>query len=284
MGILVAKTVAELRGHVDAWRREGARVALVPTMGALHEGHLALTREGAARAGRGGRVVVSIFVNPAQFAPNEDFGRYPRALEADKAKLEAQGVAHLIYAPEVQEMYPDGFASHVRADGPAAGLESDFRPHFFGGVATVVAKLFSQCRPDIAMFGEKDYQQLLVVRRMAKDLDLGVEVVGVPIVREANGLALSSRNAYLSPSERKVAGQLNRVLADVAAKARGGTSIPVAEAEGFAALLNAGFARVDYIAVRDAETLAMIHDVKKTARVLAAATVGKTRLIDNMAV
>jgi pantoate--beta-alanine ligase len=281
MGILVAKTVAELREIVAGWRRAGARVALVPTMGALHEGHLTLVREGAARVDK---VVVSIFVNPAQFAPYEDFERYPRAFDADAAKLEAHGRAHLIYAPSVTEMYPAGFATQVSVGGPAAGLESDFRPHFFGGVATVVAKLFTQARPDFAMFGEKDYQQLLVVRRMAKDLDLGVEVVGVPIVREADGLALSSRNAYLSPDERRIAPSLNHVLKGVAERVRGGTSIPVAEAEGAAALLNAGFRRVDYIAVRDAETLHMLREVKAPARVLGAAWLGKTRLIDNMAV
>jgi pantoate--beta-alanine ligase len=281
MGIRVAKTVGELRESVAAWRRAGARVALVPTMGALHEGHLELVRQAASP---GDRVVVSIFVNPAQFAPHEDFDRYPRAFEADAAKLEATGAAHLIYAPGVREMYPEGFATRVLVDGPAAGLESDFRPHFFGGVATVVAKLFTQCRPDIAMFGEKDYQQLLVVRRMAQDLDLGVEVAGVPIVREADGLAMSSRNAYLSPDERRIAGQLNVVLANVARRAREGASIPVAEAEGNAALLNAGFARVDYVAVRDAETLGMIRDLSRPARVLTAAWLGKTRLIDNMAV
>jgi pantoate--beta-alanine ligase len=284
MGILVAKTVAELRETVGGWRGKGARVALVPTMGALHEGHLELVRQGAAQAGSSGRVVVSIFVNPAQFAPHEDFDRYPRAFEADAAKLETTGGAHLIYAPSVREMYPEGFATRVLVNGPAAGLESDFRPHFFGGVATVVAKLFTQCRPDIAMFGEKDYQQLLVVRRMARDLDLGVEVVGVPIVREADGLAMSSRNGYLSPEERNVAGQLNRALANVAKRAREGVSIPVAEAEGNAALLGAGFQRVDYVAVRDAETLAMLRDVSRPARVLAAAWLGKTRLIDNVAV
>jgi pantoate--beta-alanine ligase len=284
MGILVAKTVAELRDAVAGWRRGGARVALVPTMGALHEGHLELVQRAAAEVGASGRVVVSIFVNPAQFAPHEDFDRYPRAFEADAAKLEAVGGVHLIYAPGVREMYPNGFATRVLVDGPAAGLESDFRPHFFGGVATVVAKLFTQCRPDLAMFGEKDYQQLLVVRRMARDLDLAVEVVGVPIVREPDGLALSSRNAYLSTEDRRIVASLNRALADVAERVRDGASIPVAEAEGAAALLNAGFQRVDYVALRDAETLAMIRDVNRPARVLAAAWLGKTRLIDNMAV
>lgn len=281
MGIVVAKTVAELRAAVGAWRAAGERVALVPTMGALHAGHLELVAEGAARANR---VAVSIFVNPAQFAPHEDFDRYPRMLEADLAKLDEQGGTHLVYAPTAREMYPEGFATRILVDGPAQGLETDFRPHFFGGVATVVAKLFTQCRPDIAMFGEKDYQQLLVVRRMARDLDLAVEVIGVPIVREDDGLALSSRNAYLSADERRIAGQLNRILANVAARVRSSVSIPVAEAEGNAAILNAGFQRVDYVAVRDAETLAMLHELDRPARVLAAAWLGKTRLIDNVAV
>jgi pantoate--beta-alanine ligase len=181
-------------------------------------------------------------------------------------------------------MYPQGFATRIAVGGPAAGLETDHRPHFFAGVATVVAKLFIQARPDFAMFGEKDYQQLLVVRRMAHDLDLGVEIVGVPIVREADGLALSSRNAYLRGEERKIAGCLNRVLNDVAVRAKAGVSIPEAEAEGAAALLEAGFQRVDYVAIRDAATLAALRTIDRPARVLAAARVGTTRLIDNRAV
>jgi pantoate--beta-alanine ligase len=274
-------TAAELRAHLDDWRRAGARVALIPTMGALHEGHLALVREGKARAEK---IVLSIFVNPAQFAPNEDFSRYPRDLDSDRAKLAAAGGVDLLYAPEIHEIYAEGFATRISVDGPAKGLESDFRPHFFSGVATVVAKLFLQCSPDFAMFGEKDYQQLLVVRRMAKDLDLGVKVIGVPTVREADGLALSSRNAYLTPDTRKVAGQLNRALPTVAARAKAGLSISQAEAEGQAALLEAGFERVDYVAVRDADTLAPLRSLERPARVLAAARVGGVRLIDNIAV
>jgi len=271
-------TVAELRAAVDAWRAATARIALVPTMGALHQGHLALLKEARARADK---VVVSIFVNPAQFAPQEDFARYPRDLAKDRAMLAAQGATDLIYAPEASEIYPDGFATRVVVDGPGRGLESDFRPHFFGGVATVVAKLFLQCRPDFAMFGEKDYQQLLVVKRMAKDLDLDVAVVGVGTVREADGLALSSRNAYLTPEQRAVAGHLNRILDGVAERARMGVSIPQAEAEGAAQLLEAGFDRVDYVAIRDAETLAQLRAVSRPARVLAAVRVGGVRLIDN---
>ena len=250
-------------------------------MGALHEGHLALVREAKLRADK---VVVSIFVNPAQFAPHEDFARYPRDMKADNGHLETQGVADLIYAPQVQDMYPEGSSTRIVVDGPAAGLESDFRPHFFTGVATIVTKLFLQCQPDFAMFGEKDYQQLLVVKRLAKDLDLGPEIVGVPTLREPDGLALSSRNAYLSAEQRKVAAHLNRALREVTARAKEGVSIPQAEAEGAASLLNAGFDRVDYVALRDAETLFPLRVLSGRSRVLAAARVGAVRLIDNMAV
>jgi pantoate--beta-alanine ligase len=279
--IETASNAVELRLRVRLWRNKGARIALVPTMGALHEGHLALVREAKMRADK---VVVSIFVNPAQFAPHEDFARYPRDMEADNGHLETQGVTNLIYAPQVQDMYPEGSATRIVVDGPAAGLESDFRPHFFTGVATIVTKLFLQCQPNFAMFGEKDYQQLLVVKRLVKDLDLGPEIVGVPTLRDPDGLALSSRNAYLSAEQRKVAAHLNRVLRDVAARAKEGVSIPQAEAEGAASLLNAGFDRVDYVALRDAETLLPLRVLSGRSRVLAAARVGAVRLIDNMAV
>ena len=276
-----ASNAVELRLRVRLWRNKGARIALVPTMGALHEGHMTLVRAAKARADK---VVVSIFVNPAQFAPHEDFARYPRDMAKDRGVLEAQGEADLIYAPGVAEIYPEGFATRVVVDGPAAGLESDSRPHFFSGVATAVTKLFLHCAPDFALFGEKDYQQLLVVKRLVKDLDLGLEVIGVPTVREPDGLALSSRNTYLSAEQRQVAGHLNRALRDVAERATAGVSIPQAEAEGAAALLGAGFDRVDYVAIRDAQTLARLRDLSNPARVLAAARVGAVRLIDNMAV
>jgi pantoate--beta-alanine ligase len=253
----------------------------VPTMGALHEGHLALAREARARADK---TVVSIFVNPAQFAPHEDLARYPRDSEKDHAMLERHGAADLIYAPSVEEIYPPGFATKLVVEGPAASLESDFRPHFFSGVAAAVAKLFLQTRPDFAMFGEKDYQQLLVVKRLVKDLDLGLEIIGVPTVREPDGLALSSRNTYLTADQRRTAGQLNRVLKEVGMRARSGVSIPQAEAEGAAQLLEAGFDRVDYVAIRDAASLAPLRDVSGPTRVLAAARIGAVRLIDNMAV
>jgi pantoate--beta-alanine ligase len=251
----------------------------VPTMGALHAGHLALLAAARAKASR---VAVSIFVNPAQFAPTEDFAKYPRDVAGDLAKIVAGGGADLVYVPETAEMYPEGFATKIIPAGPARALESEARPHFFAGVATVVAKLFLQCRPDFAFFGEKDYQQLLVVKRLARDLDLGIEVIGVPTIREADGLALSSRNAYLSSEARAVAGSLNRVLASVGQRARSGIPPQQAEAEGAAALLEAGFERVDYIAIRDAENLEHIRDLNRPARVLAAARVGSVRLIDNI--
>jgi pantoate--beta-alanine ligase len=279
--IETASNAVELRLRVRLWRNKGARIALVPTMGALHAGHLALAKAARARADK---VVVSIFVNPAQFAPHEDFARYPRDLAKDRAVLEAEGAADLIYAPQVAEIYPEGSATKVLVDGPGSGLETDFRPHFFGGVATVVTKLFLQCEPDFVMFGEKDYQQLLVVRRLVKDLDLKLEVIGVPTVREGDGLALSSRNAYLTPEQRKVAAHLNRVLRSVADRAKAGVSIPQAEAEGAGALIKAGFDRVDYVVIRDAASLAPLRALSAPARVLAAARVGAVRLIDNMPV
>jgi len=276
--VAVATNLAQLRAALDPWRKAGATIALVPTMGALHAGHLALVRQAAASADK---VVVSIFVNPAQFAPHEDFGRYPRALETDSAKLESTGAVQLIYAPDARDMYPEGFATKVSLDGPASGLETAFRSHFFAGVATVVTKLFTQCRPDIAVFGAKDYQQLLVVKRLSRDLDLGVDVIGAPTVREADGLALSSRNAYLSGDQRKIAAHLNRVLLSVGERARTGIPVAQAEAEGAASLINAGFDRVDYVAIRDAETLAQLRAIERPARVLAAARIGSIRLIDN---
>jgi len=279
--IVVATTAAELRAATEPWRRSGQQIALVPTMGALHEGHLAHVKVAAAHAQR---VVVSIFVNPTQFAPNEDFSRYPRDFDSDSAKLEGLGKVDLIYAPKTAEIYPDGFATRISVEGPALGLESDFRPHFFAGVATVVAKLFLHCRPHFATFGEKDYQQLLVVTRLAKDLDLGVEILPIPIVRDSDGLALSSRNAYLTNEQRQIAVQLNKVLREVAQRAKAGVSIPQTEAEGAAGLINAGFDRVDYVAVRDANTLAPLATVSGSARVLAAARLGTVRLIDNVAV
>jgi len=275
----VVATIPALRERLAAWRAEGERLGLVPTMGALHEGHLALVRETGKRCGK---TIVSIFVNPAQFAPHEDFDRYPRTLGTDLEKL--GNAADLVFAPSVAEMYPNGFATRIEVGGPASGLETDFRPHFFAGVATVVAKLLIAALPDMAMFGEKDYQQLLVVRRLARDLSLPIEIAGGAIVREADGLAMSSRNAYLGPDERKVAGRLNAVLETFAARLRSREHIATAEAAAAAELVNAGFDTVDYLAARDADTLAPLTRPTQPARILAAVRIGNTRLIDNMAV
>jgi pantoate--beta-alanine ligase len=272
-------TIAALRARIARLRAAGARIGLVPTMGALHEGHLSLVRETKARCGL---TVVSIFVNPAQFGANEDFARYPRTFESDCAKL--FGLADLVFAPSVAEIYPEGFATRIEVGGPALGLESDFRPHFFSGVAIVVAKLLIAAMPDEATFGEKDYQQLLVIRRFTTDLGLPIQIVSGRTVREPDGLAMSSRNAYLSLSERKIASQLNGVLRDIARKVQQGEPPASAEVWGREALLHAGFSSVDYVAVRDAETLAPIEALEHPARVLAAAGVGTTRLIDNVAV
>jgi pantoate--beta-alanine ligase len=278
---LIARTLPSLRRALDALRVKKATIALVPTMGALHEGHVSLVRRAQRRATR---VIVSIFVNPAQFAPHEDFDSYPRTWKADLAKLAGENV-DLIWSPDVKTMYPDGFASRILTEGPAtAGLEDRFRPQFFAGVTTVVGKLFTQCRPDIALFGEKDFQQLRVVARMARDLDLGVKVIGAPTVRERDGLALSSRNVYLSPEQRLAAPALYRAMKDTAARLRAGDEIGPAMARGAEMIAEAGFT-LDYFETRDAETLAPIASIKPgPARILVAATIGNTRLIDNLAV
>jgi len=278
----VAKTVTALRRQVACWRKAGETVALVPTMGALHEGHLSLVRLARRRADR---VVVSIFINPAQFAPSEDFSTYPRTFAADVAML-AEEKADLVWAPAtVAVMYPDGFATRIVPEGPAvAGLEDAVRPDFFKGVATVVAKLFIQVAPDIAVFGEKDYQQLRVVGRMVRDLDLPLKVVGAPTVREPDGLAMSSRNGYLTPDERAVAPTLYRVLTLCAQKIAQGRSIAAISAEGREAIERAGFV-LDYIEARHAETLMPVKSIEDgPVRLLVAAKLGKTRLIDNVKV
>jgi pantoate--beta-alanine ligase len=265
-------TVADLRAALKG----AGRIGMVPTMGALHEGHLSLVREARKHADL---IVVSIFVNPTQFAPNEDFDAYPRTLDGDLAKLAGQ--AELVFTPSAREVYPHGYATTISVGGPSVGLETDFRPHFFSGVATVVAKLLIAASPDIAVFGEKDYQQLQVVRHLVRDLALPVEIIGAPTLREADGLALSSRNAYLSPSERKIAGRLNVILKDAIARARQGNP-GAAENWAVQALRDAGFDPVDYVAIRDAESLVPITALERPARILAAAKVGRTRLIDNM--
>lgn len=274
--------LAPLRQSVGAWRRAGERVVLVPTMGALHVGHLALVAE-ARRIGR--RVVASIFVNPTQFGPNEDFSRYPRDVEADLALL-GQAGADAAWTPAVETMYPPGFATRIDVAGLTDGLCGPFRPGHFSGVATVVTKLLNQVGPDVALFGEKDFQQLRVIQQAVADLDLAVEIRGVPTVREADGLALSSRNRYLMPEERAVAPRLHAVLAGIAAAARGGSPVAGPVADGRAALEAAGF-EVQYLAVCDTRTLAQVERVERVeapARVLAAAFLGRTRLIDNVAV
>ena len=281
MAIRIVRTLSTLRRTAARWRASGERIALVPTMGALHSGHLALVRSARRRAQR---VVVSIFVNPAQFAPNEDLASYPRSFEADVRVL-GDIAADLVWAPAAAVMYPPGFVTRIVPEGPAtAGLEDRFRPHFFSGVATVVAKLLIQCTPDFAMFGEKDYQQLKVVTRLAKDLDLPVKIVAVATVRERDGLALSSRNSYLSASERAAAPTLYRVLKECADKIARGELLARVLDEGAAAIERAGFV-LDYLEARHADTLEPISSLKDgPIRLLVAARIGKTRLIDNIAV
>jgi pantoate--beta-alanine ligase len=277
----IIHTLAALDRAIAEVSTRGQSLALVPTMGALHAGHLALVRRATREAER---VIVSIFVNPTQFAPQEDLGTYPRTFEADLAALASHGV-DFVWAPSVDVMYPQGFATSVVPDGPAkVGLEDAFRPHFFAGVATVVAKLFNQCRPDFAVFGEKDYQQLKVVTRMSEDLNLRVSIIAVPTVREADGLAMSSRNAYLSPQERATAPTLHRTLSQCAARIAARSPITSALADGRQRLADAGF-DVDYLEARHAESLKPVTSVADgPIRLLVAARLGKTRLIDNIGV
>jgi pantoate--beta-alanine ligase len=278
--VSVIRHLAPLRARVGAWRSAGESVALAPTMGALHRGHLDLVRLAKVRCRR---VVVSIFVNPAQFGPHEDFERYPRDEGGDLASLEGLG-CDLVWAPEPGTMYPAGFATRIVPSGAAEGLEGEFRPHFFAGVATVCCKLFTQVAPDVAVFGEKDYQQLCVVKQMVRDLDLPLEIVGMPTVREPDGLALSSRNAYLSPAERMAAPTLHAVIRGIAEVAAEGGIVAGAVAEGRARLEANGF-KVDYLEVRDADTLEVpVPGAQRPLRVLAAAWLGDTRLIDNVGV
>lgn len=279
----VARTVADLRAQVVAWKAEGLRVAMVPTMGALHAGHLSLITLGNQLADR---TVASIFVNPTQFAPHEDFDSYPRGEGRDAGLLAGAGCG-LLYAPTVSEMYPDGFSTSVNVTGGVAGpLEGQSRPHFFGGVATVVSKLLNQCRPDVAIFGEKDYQQLAVIKRMVRDLDLGVEIVGGPTSREPDDLAMSSRNAYLTPEQRQQASALPAAMRAAVDFLREGQTARSVEGRVTAILIEAGFAKVDYVEVRDGATLERLGPgpIEAGARVFVAAWMGKTRLIDNWAV
>jgi pantoate--beta-alanine ligase len=278
---MVARTVPALRRALEGLRARKASVALVPTMGALHDGHVSLVRLAKKRAGK---VVVSIFVNPTQFAPTEDFGSYPRTWKADVAKLSDERV-ELIWHPDVKTMYPENFSTRIAPEGPATvGLEDRFRPHFFGGVATVVGKLFTQVRPDVAIFGEKDFQQLRVVTQMAHDLDLGVKVIGSKTVRERDGLAMSSRNVYLSAEERRIAPTLHKAMKESAARIRAGEDVAAAVAAGAETIRSVGFA-LDYLEARHAETLVPIASLREgPIRMLVAARLGTTRLIDNIAV
>lgn len=274
----IVRSVDELRAATARARAAGAYIGFAPTMGALHEGHLSLIRTAKARCGF---ALASLFVNPRQFAPHEDFERYPRDEAGDAALLASAG-CDLLYAPAREDMYPAGFSTSISVGGVSAPMEGEMRPHFFGGVATVVAKLLLQSGADAAFFGEKDYQQLMVIKRMARDLDLPCEIIGCPTVREHDGLAMSSRNAYLSDDERRVAARLNMVLHETIKAVRAGETIARAEADAARHLLAAGFSSVDYVTLRHAETLAPIEDLSAPARILAAAWLGKTRLIDNM--
>ncbi len=276
----ILRSVADLRAQVRAWRAQGLKVALVPTMGALHEGHMTLVRRALQLADR---VVASVFVNPTQFGPNEDFAAYPRQEAQDAALLQKNG-ASALYAPTVSEMYPDGASTTVTVAGVSEGLCGAFRPVHFAGVATVVSKLLLQAMPDVALFGEKDYQQLQVIRRMVRDLDIPVNIEGVPTVRESDGLARSSRNAYLSAEERAIAPAIHRTLSVMAEALKKGADSAAQEAWGKAELLKAGFASIDYLEVRAAEGLAPLARLTVPARILVAARLGKARLIDNIAV
>lgn len=279
--LAIKNEIATLRAAVAAARAEGRRIGFVPTMGALHKGHLSLITEAKKHADW---VAVSVFVNPTQFSPTDDFDGYPRTLDDDAELLAEGGEADLLFAPTAREMYPKNFATGIVVGGPAKGLESDFRPHYFSGVAVAITKMLVAVMPDIALFGEKDYQQLLVVRQFVRDLGLPIEIAGAPIVREEDGLAYNSRNAYLSAQERQVAAQLYPVLQLVADAVRSGKPISVAEEAGASALKTAGFSSVDYVAVRDAETLTPLEEFNRPTRVLAAVKIGRNRLIDNIAV
>lgn len=281
-GFQIVRSIPELRSMVHVWRRDGLKVALVPTMGALHEGHLTLTDIARQKADR---VMASVFVNPTQFGPNEDFSAYPRQ-EMQDAALLAERKVDVLYAPTVQEMYQPGFDSKVKVGALTEPLCGVFRPGHFDGVATVVSKLLIQTLPDIALFGEKDYQQLLVIKRLALDLDIPVEILGVPTVRESDGLALSSRNKYLSAQERAAAPILIQQLLHIAEIARQLQPLETILADSRQKILAAGFSSVDYLEVRDAFDLSSVHQLApgQSARVFVAARIGKARLIDNLAI
>ncbi|MFH1806248.1 MAG: pantoate--beta-alanine ligase [Pseudomonadota bacterium] len=281
MTLKTVHSVAEMRAIIAGWRAEGLRVALVPTMGALHQGHISLTDLARRHADR---VVVSIFVNPAQFGPNEDFAAYPRTLPDDQARLDAAGV-EMCFAPNVSEMYPDPFATSIHVEGLTNVLCGASRPGHFDGMALIVTKLLLQALPDCALFGEKDYQQLMVIRRFVTDLNIPVDIIGAPIHREVDGLAMSSRNRYLSAQERAIAPTLHRVLQDIAGAASRGMVIEPLIAQGKADITGAGFGEIDYLEIRDAENLQPVTGtLARPARIFVAARLGKARLIDNLAI
>ena len=276
----VARTIFDMRELVARWHSAGEKVALVPTMGALHAGHLSLID--VAKHKGATKIIVSIFVNPTQFGPGEDYEAYPRTETSDAEKLVGQ--ADLIFAPNAAEMYPTGYATTISVSGVTNTLEGEARPTHFDGVATIVAKLLIAAQPDCAVFGEKDYQQLLTIRQMTRDLALPVKILGGPILREPDGLAMSSRNIYLTAGERVSAGQLNVILRETAIAVARGADIPSATEKAKTHLIDLGFSQVDYLTVRDTETLAPIDAITKPARILVAAKIGKPRLLDNMAV
>lgn len=274
-------TLSDLRATITRWRAAGQSVALVPTMGALHNGHLALVREAKKHAQR---VVVSIFVNPTQFGPNEDFSRYPRPIDADIATL-TDAVADVLWLPTIEEMYPHGFATSIRIEGITEMMDGIFRPGHFDGVATVVAKLLLQVTPDVALFGEKDYQQLCLIKRLASDLNINTSIIGVPTVREADGLAMSSRNQYLSAEEREIAAKIYATMVHIASQIRvGSADVKCALEEGVTILRTAGFKKIDYLELRTENDLATLEEYQPPARLLVAAWLGNTRLIDNIKV
>jgi pantoate--beta-alanine ligase len=276
----IVRTIAELRSRVNSWRKKDERIGLVPTMGGLHNGHLSLVEHSKLHADR---TITSLFVNPSQFAPHEDFVTYPRKERADCKMLEAAG-NDLLFAPNVSEIYPDGHLTRIDVLGLSQILEGEFRPDFFSGVATVVTKLLLQALPNIAIFGEKDYQQLCLIQTMVRDLDIPVEIIGAKTIREKDGLAMSSRNLYLTPKERKIAPILYQVISQVAKNVRNGDQPINQRSWAEAELTKAGFGAVDYVAVRDALTLDPVSDASRPARVLAAAYLGRTRLIDNVTI
>lgn len=279
MSLPIVRTVADLRAQVSAWKGQGLRVALVPTMGALHDGHLTLVSRGRELADR---VIATVFVNPTQFGPNEDFARYPRDEAGDAAKLASAG-CDLLFAPTVDVMYPAGFSTGIDVGPVTRRWEGAFRPGHFQGVATVVTKLLLQAGADVACFGEKDYQQLCTIRQLVRDLDIPVAIEGVPTVREADGLALSSRNAYLSAEQRQVAGQLNRIMREAVVHLMAGEQPEPVLEQATAAILAAGFTAVDYLAFVDAATLEPLAQPGR-GRLICTARLGAVRLLDNMPV